>query len=116
MKAFALIAMTALAAPLHAQFLAPELEPFAAKYKTDMDALAKQRAAAATYAQQSYSSALDGAERAATSAGTIETVTAIAKEREALKSGKTMRPEFPEGLPKTLQAPRKACLDAIARV
>jgi hypothetical protein len=115
MKALALAAAFALAVPLHAQDLAPELAPLAAKHQADLTALDAQKAAAVTRAQQPYVSALDGAERTATSAGTLEVVAAITKEREALKSG-VMSPSFPEGLPKALQSTRKSCLDAMARV
>src|SRR4051794_6009803 len=114
MKAFALVVAFAFAAPLHAQFLAPELEPLATKYRADRAAFDAQRTQAIAHTQQPYLSALDSAERTATSAGTLAAVAAIAKEREALKNGQ-VSPIFPEGLPKTLQAPRKACLDTMAR-
>jgi hypothetical protein len=116
MKALVLAIAVALVTPLRAQSLAPELEPLAAKYRADMAALNAQKAVAMTRAQQPYMSALDGAEKAATSAGTVGAVPAIAKEREALKSGQTMPAAFPERLPKALQATRRACLDAMARV
>ena len=89
----------ALATALHAQDLAPELAPLVAKHQADLAALDAQKAAATTRAQQPYVSALDGAEKTATTAGALEVVAAISKEREALKSG-LMAPAFPEGLPK----------------
>jgi hypothetical protein len=92
-----------------------ELAPLVAKHKADLAALDAQKAAAMARAQQPYVAALDSAEKTATTAGTLEVVAAITKEREALKSG-LMAPAWPEGLPKTLQPARKACLDGIARV
>src|SRR5437868_3851144 len=112
MKALALLAAVALVTPLHAQFFAPELEPLAAKHRADQAALDAQKAVAITRVQQPYGSALDEAERTATSAGALEVVAAIANERKALKGGQTMPDTFPGGLPKTLQSPRKACLEA----
>jgi len=108
----ALVFMFAMA--LHAQDLAPELAPHAAKHKADLAALDAQKAAAMTRAQQPYLAALEGAEKTATTTGSLEVVAAIAKERQALKDG-LMAPASPEGLPKSLQSARKACLDAIAR-
>ena len=115
MKTFVAVLALAFVVPLHAQDLAPELQPLAAKHKADLAAFNAQKAAAMTRAQQPYVFALDGAERTATSAGNIDTVAAITKEREALKDG-AMDAVFPGGLPKALQAPRKTYLDAMARV
>jgi hypothetical protein len=108
---FACVAATA----LYAQDLAPELAPLVAKHKADQAAVEAQKSAALARLQQAYEAVLDGAEKAATTAGALEVVAAIAKEREALKSG-LMAPAFPESLPKTLQAARKVCLDGIVRV
>jgi hypothetical protein len=115
MNTFVAVLALAFVVPVHAQDLAPELEPLAAKHKADLTAFNAQKAAAMARAQQPYLFALDGAERTATSTGSIDTVAAITKEREALKNG-AMDAVFPGGLPKTLQAPRKACLDAMTRV
>ena len=115
MKTLAVAIAIAFVAPLHGQLLEPELQPLAEKYKADLAAFNAQKATAMARAQQPYVSALDGAEKTATSAGNLDAVAAITTEREALKAG-TMRAEFPEGLPKALQAPRKACLDAVTRV
>jgi hypothetical protein len=114
MKTLRVLAL-ALAMTLHAQDLAPELAPLTAKYRADLAAFNAQKASAVVRAQQPYVFALDGAEKSATSAGNLGAVAAITKEREALKDG-TMDAAFPEDLPKALQAPRKACLDAMARV
>jgi hypothetical protein len=115
MKALVLALAIASVAALRAQDLAPELEPLAAKHKVELAAFNAQKASAMVRAQQPYLFALDGAEKTATSAGNLDAVAAITKEREALKDG-AMDAAFPEGLPKALQAPRKACLDAMARV
>ncbi|HZJ15313.1 MAG TPA: hypothetical protein VFD27_09700 [Chthoniobacteraceae bacterium] len=114
MKTLLVLAL-AIATTLHAQDLAPELESLVTKYKADLAAFNAQKASAMARAQQPYVSTLDGAEKTATSAGSLDAVAAITKEREALKAG-PMRAPFPEGLPKALQAPRKAYLDAMARV
>ena len=116
MKALALTAALALAVPLHAQFLAPELEPLAARYKAERVTFEKEKDKAIAQAQQPYLSALDAAGRTATSAGSLAVVAAIRKESEALKNPTTMPPTLPEGLPKTLQATRKSCLNSIARI
>ena len=100
---------------LHAQDVAPELAPVAAKYKADIAALDALKAAALARLQQPYIAALDVAEKTATSAGSLEAVAGIAKERAALKSG-LMAPAFPGDLPKTLQPARKNYVDSIARI
>ena len=74
MKALAPALACALVTRLCAQSLAPELEPLAAKYRADMAAFNAQKAVAMTRAQQPYVLALDGAEKAATSAGTVGAV------------------------------------------
>ena len=114
MKAVPLLALT-FATMLHAQDLAPELAPLAAKYKAALAALDAQKAATLARVQQTYGIALDAAEKTATTAGSIEAIAAITKEREALKSG-PLAPAWPENLPKALQAARKAFLDGAARV
>ena len=116
MKTLLVVALAiAFVVPLHAQDLAPELAPLVAKHKADLAALDAQKAAAIARAQQPYLAALDSAEKTATTAGALEVVATITKEREALKTG-LMAPALPEGLPKTLQPARKSCLDATARV
>src|SRR5678815_979659 len=115
MKTLVVALAIAFVVPLHAQDLAPELAPLVAKHKADLAALDAQKAGAIARAQQPYVAALDSAEKTATTAGALEVVATITKEREALKTG-LMAPALPEGLPKTLQPARKSCLDATARV
>jgi hypothetical protein len=110
----AAVILTFAAGTLHAQDLAPQLAPLVAKHQADQAALDAQKATTLARVQQPYVAALDGAEKTATSAGALEVVAAITKEREALKSG-LMAPAFPEGLPKNLQSTRKAFLDGTAR-
>lgn len=98
-----------------AQALAPELVPAATKYKADIAAFEVQRTAAVAQAQRAYSAALDAAEKTATATGNLSIVAGITKERGTLASG-LMAPEFPDGLPKTLQTIRKTYLDEAARL
>ncbi len=116
MKTILLVLFT-VAVPAFAdgQTLAPELAPLATKYKADVAALEAQRSAAIAKAQSSYATALGAAERSATTAGNVAAVAAITTERTAISSG-LMAPGFPAGLPKELQTPRKAYLDALARI
>ena len=93
-----------------AQTPAPELASAANKHQADRTALETQRTAALEQVQRPYAAALDAAEKTATATGSLPAVAAITKERAALKSG-LMAPEFPEGLPKTLQTTRKTYLD-----
>src|SRR5712671_4641787 len=110
---FAVIALF-LCGALHAGEEAPELVPAAAKYKADLAAFEAQKTAAVARVQQQYFGALDGAEKTATTAGGVEIVAAISREREAVKSG-LMAPAFPPDLPKSLQMARKSYLDRMAR-
>jgi hypothetical protein len=102
-------------ATLHAQELAPELAPGAAKFKEDIAALDKQKEAEISRISETYIAALDGAEAKATAAGNIKAVTAISQERNDAKSG-DLREADPTGLPRSLHNPRKSCVDGIARV
>lgn len=115
MKAPFIAAWFAIVAALQAQDLAPELAPVAAKYKADIAALEALKAATFARMQQPYIAALDAAEKTATSAGSLEAVAGITKERAALKSG-LMAPAFPGDLPKTLQPARKNYVDSIVRI
>ena len=114
-RGFATACMLAFVSVVPAQDFAPELVPLVTQHQTALAALDAQRTAAVARVQQTYLAALDSAEKSATTAGTIEVVAAITKEREALKSG-LMAPVMPEGLPKTLQPIRKAYFDGTARV
>ena len=105
----------ALVAPLHAQDLAPELAPLAAKYKADTAALGAQKEAAITRVALVYSAALDSAEKTETTAGHLPALTAITLERGDLKKNE-VKPELPSDLPKGLHSVRKAYLDDLARV
>jgi hypothetical protein len=109
-----IVMLAAFASGAFAQNLAPDLAPLAAKYKSETAALDAQRAAALKQAQQPYIAALDSAEKNATTAGNVAAVAAIATERGGLGK-ELLAPSPPAGLPKELQAPRKTCLDAIAR-
>jgi hypothetical protein len=97
------------------QALAPELAPFAAKYKTDLAALETQRTAAIAQAQAPYMAALASAEKTATASGNVAAASAVAAERARLTSGLSA-PGFPPDLPKQLQQPRKAYFDAVERI
>jgi hypothetical protein len=105
----------ALVAGVHAQTLAPELAPLAEKYKADVAALEAQRVAAIAQPEKTYTAALGAAEKVATTAGNVAGVAAIAAERTALGNG-LMAPDFPPGLPKELQFPRKTYLEANTRI
>lgn len=116
MKAPIVAFLLALAASnAFAQTVAPELAPAAAKYKADMATLDAQRLAALAQAQKSHAAALDAAEKTATAAGNLPVVAAITKERESLIAD-TLKPGFPDGLPKNLQTTRKAYLDTAANI
>ena len=98
-----------------AQALAPELAPMAAKYKADIATLETQRTTAVAQAQKPYNAALAAVEKIATAAGNVAGVSAIVNERAAIGKG-LMTPGLPPGLPKELQGPRKAYLDALERI
>lgn len=98
-----------------AQTLAPDLAPLAEKYKADVAALEAQRVAAMSQPEKAYTAALAAAEKTATTAGNVAGAAAIATERAALSSG-LMAPDFPPGLPKELQLPRKTYLEATAHI
>jgi hypothetical protein len=98
-----------------AQTLAPELAPLAERYKADVAALEAQHAAAIAQPEKAYTAALGSAEKIAATAGNVAGAGAIAAERTALGNG-LMAPDFPPGLPKELQLPRRTYLEAIARI
>jgi hypothetical protein len=110
-----LLLLIALATSLCAQTLAPELAPLATKYKADLAALDAQRVNAIGQAQAAYVAAMATAEKNATKAGNVAALSAITAERGAV-TGDLMSPGMPPGLPKELQNPRKAYLDAVARI
>lgn len=100
---------------LHGQELLPELAPGAKQHRESSAAIAAQKAVAITAAQQAYLTALETVDKAATAAGNIQIVNAVAKEREAVAKG-GMTDGLPSGLPKTLNGPRKIHINAIERV
>ena len=113
----AILAAFVLVSPVFAvaQELLPELQPIAGKYKTDSAALESQKTVAMSRAKQVYDSALDAAEKSATAAGQVPVVTAVTKERDALKSDQ-MSPTAPRELPRALVPQRKAYEDAFVRI
>lgn len=108
------ILLLAFTATLTAQDLLPEITQLASKHRVESAALAEQKAAAITRARQPYIAALDAAEKAATSAGQVQLVAALNKEREAITKD-SMTPAFPSDLPKNLQPTRKAYQQAVVR-
>jgi len=100
---------------LHAQELAPELASLAAKYKADTAAIEGQRKTEASRLANVYGAALDAAEKAETSAGHVNTVAAITRERDSVKKDEVIS-TFPNDLPKGLRTARKGYLDGIERV
>jgi hypothetical protein len=115
LRALILLFAGALAAPLHAQDLPPEVRPTATKYAADTAALDAQKAAEISRVAQAYTAALDAAEKAETAAARLAAVTAITVERDAVKQGEA-NPEPPSDLPKGLHTARKTYLDGIERV
>jgi hypothetical protein len=102
-------------AALHAQELAPELAPLAAKYLADLAALNGPKAAELARVTQPYLAALDAAEAKATTSGDLKSLAGITQERSEARSGE-MRDSAPTDLPKGLHSARKSCLDGVARV
>ena len=115
MKAISAVLALAFVATLHAQDLAAELAPLAAKYNADTAALSAQKEAAITRVMLVYSAALDAAEKTETTAGHLTALTAITQERGALKKNGA-KPELPSDFPKGLHTARKTYLDDLARV
>ena len=108
--------LATMAALLNAQELLPELAEPAAKHKAADEALDKQKQEAVALAAKSYVSALDGIEKSATTAGQLDLVAAVVKEREAAVSG-TLEPDIPAALPKAkLQMSRKALLTKLKQI
>jgi hypothetical protein len=108
--------IAALAAVLNAQELLPELAGWAGKHTAAAAELERQRGEAVAKAAQSYVTALDAVEKAATAKGEIDLVAAVVKEREAAVAG-TLEPEFPAALPKArLQGTRKALLAKVESI
>jgi hypothetical protein len=105
----------AFVAMLHAQELAPELAPLAAKNKADLAALEAQKTVAVGRVVQAYNAALAAAEVTETTAGHVAAVAAITAERGDVEKNE-MTTEFPANLPKSLQTARKSYLDGVARV
>ncbi len=114
MKASVFFAL-ALIATVHAQELLPELQPLAAKHKANVATIESQKATALAHAREVYVAALEAAEKSATTTGQLPIVATLTKEREAVNSGK-MSPTLLADLPKSIQAQRKSCEDAVARV
>jgi len=98
-----------LSATLHAQDLIPELAAPAAKHKTALEGVDRQKQEASAKAAQMYMAALGSAEKSATSAGQLAVVAAIVKERDAINAA-TLTTEMPAALPRKLQSTRKALL------
>jgi hypothetical protein len=100
---------------LPAADLLPELTSFATKHESESEILKMQKTAAVTRMRQPYLAALDSAEHSATNAGNLPTVAAITRERTALQDG-GLEGAFPNDLPRTLQSPRKSCMDGVLRI
>ena len=95
--------------------LLPELTPFAQKHAAESEILSTQKDAAINRLRQPYLTALDSAEHSATSASNLPVVAAVTRERKnVLESG--LEGNFPNDLPKTLQSPRKSCMDGLLRI
>lgn len=108
--------LATMAALLNAQDLLSELAEPAAKHKAADEALDKQKRDAVAIAAKSYVSALDSIEKSATTAGQLDLVAAVVKERESLASG-ALEPDFPAALPKAkLQMSRKTLLSSLERI
>lgn len=91
-----------------------ELAQLAAKYKADTAALDTQKTAAVARVAQTYSTALDGAEKIETTAGRVQAIAAITKERADMKAD-AMDTNFPSNLPTTLRTARKNYLEGVGR-
>jgi hypothetical protein len=111
---FLLLLLLPLAYPVPAADIAPEIAPVAAKFKADFEAAEAEQAAAVARSARSYSAALDAAEKTATGAGDIKSLTAITAEKNALKNS-SLKPAAHADLPKSLLAPRKAHLTAVTK-
>lgn len=97
-----------------AQNYVPELAPHANAHIQQSTVLAGQKKQIVGAAQQVYLAAIDVADRAATSSGKADTLSALARERELVTKG-GMGETFPNDLPKSLVSPRKAFFRAIER-
>lgn len=93
----------------------PELAPLARARETALTALDEQKAAAITATRPPYLAALGGADQAAMTAGKVQIVKAIARERECVEKG-GMGASLPTDLPKNLESPRRAFLKAGERI
>src|SRR5215207_5021755 len=99
---------------LRAEELLPELAPLSQGHKLQSNALDEQKRQVVTNAQNAYLNALNVADQAATAAGNVTTLAAIAKERQLVGKG-GMGETHPADLPKTLGPARKAYLRALER-
>lgn len=99
-----------------AQELLPELAAPAAKYKSAIEALAKEKQDSVTRAAQSYVTALNSVETSAASSGKTDVVAAVAKEHEALAYG-MLEPDLPAVLPSMrLQGTRRALVGKLNQI
>jgi hypothetical protein len=95
--------------------LSPELAPLAAKYQSDMDAAAQTKDQAVALLRQSYLNALAAAQQKAGSENKPDEAKAVADEKEAVTTGKTL-PAVPSSLlPRALSTPRNYYLREAAR-
>jgi len=96
--------------------LSPELAPLAAKYQSDLDALAQTRDKALAQVRQPYLDILTAAEQRANSEAKPDEAKAVADEKQAVIAGNTLAATPSPLLPRALSTPRGNFLREAARV
>jgi hypothetical protein len=115
MKALRLLSLFLLPCMMAAAEIAPEIAPFAERFKTDSEAVAASQTASLIRLAHDYQAALDAAEKTATTTGDVKVLAAITAERDALKAG-SLKTTASADLPKTLLNPRKTYFAGVAKV
>ncbi len=107
----AFLAALALTLTIHAQ----ELAPLSAKFKADSEVVASRRDASISRIARTYATALDAAEKMATTAGDVNALSAINAERDSINA-KRLLPTAAPTLPKSVLPARKAYLGEFTKV
>jgi len=95
--------------------LPPQLAPLAARYQTDLDALAQAHGKALAALRRSYLTALDSAAQKAKAESKLDDLKAVIDEKETLAAGGGLTALAAPLLPRELAAPRAYLQREIAR-
>jgi hypothetical protein len=100
----------------NAKELPPEIAPLAAKYQSDLAAVADVRDKALGQIRQTYLGALNSATQRATNLGKVDEAKAAADEKEAVTAGRNLTPLAAPMLPHELATSRAYFLRECSRV